>query len=120
MPGLESYPQLPRDSVDVRLVDWDGAALYDWMHYIVKQGSPIPGVNGWGIDPRHRIALGVASGDAVPALRAYLERLGVACGLVIIENVGPVSLASRERPMDKSDVAYRTVGTGSLPTAGRW
>ena len=95
MPGLEPYPQFPRDSVDVRLVDWDGAALYDWMHYIVKQGSPTPGVNGWGIDLRHRISLGVASADSVPALRAHLERLGVPCRLVIIENIGPVSLASR-------------------------
>ena len=58
-------------------------------HYIVKQGSPTPGVNGWGIDLRHRISLGVASADSVPALRAHLERLGVPCRLVIIENIGP-------------------------------
>ena len=95
MPGLEPYPQFPRDSVDVRLIDWAGAALYDWMHYIVKQGSPTPGVKGWGIDLRHRVSLGVASADSVPALRAHLERLGVPCRLVIIENIGPVSLASR-------------------------
>lgn len=87
------------------------------MHYIVKQGSPTPGITGRGIDLRHRIALGVASGDAVPALRAHLERRGVPCGLVIIENV---SLASLGGPMDKCDVAYGPVGTGSVPTNGRW
>lgn len=93
MPGLALPTGLAADAIDARHADWDSAALYDWLHYIMDRPDRPPGVNAWGIDLRGRIMLGLVDADSVPALVAYLERLGVTCGLVTFSVWGPISLA---------------------------
>lgn len=93
MPGLAMPTGIAVDSIDVRPADWDSAALYDWLHYLMdRPGRPL-GVNAWGIDLRGRILLGVINADSVPALVAFLDRLGVPCGLVTFSVWGPISVA---------------------------
>ncbi|MBK6488438.1 MAG: hypothetical protein IPF98_16660 [Gemmatimonadetes bacterium] len=92
MPGLTQSTTLAADSIDVREADWDSAALYDWLHYIMDRPDRPPGVNAWGIDGRGRIMLGLIDADHVPALVAALERLRVPCGLVTF-SVGTISLS---------------------------
>jgi len=95
MPGL-SFVALPPDSVEVRQVAWDGAALYDWMWYIVRNipTGATKGVNGYGIDRRNRVLLSVVSRADVGPLLERLDRLGVPCQLVVFEVIGEISIIS--------------------------
>lgn len=93
MPGLPLPTGIETDSIDVRPADWDSAALYDWLHYIMDRPDRPPGVNAWGIDLRGRILLGLVDAASVPALVAYLERMSVPCGLVTFSVWGPISVA---------------------------
>lgn len=93
MPGL-SFVALPPDSIEVRQVAWDSAALYDWMWYILRNAprGATRGVNGYGIDRRHRVLLSVVSRADVGPLVERLDRLGVPCQLVAFEVVGEIRM----------------------------
>lgn len=91
MPGLEAIQTAP-DSIDVRIVRWDSAALYDWMIYIVQRLPPEAKVNGHGIDFQHRIALTLEDGSGVRPLVERLDQLSVPCNLVVFDVIGPFSM----------------------------
>jgi hypothetical protein len=91
MPGLQTV-ELPSDSIDVRTVRWDSAALYDWMMYLVQRLPRETKVNGVGVDVQHRVSLMLEDASGVRPLLAGLEELGVPCNLVVFEVVGPISL----------------------------
>ena len=91
MPGLETVALAP-DSIDVRAVRWDSAALYDWMMYLVQRLPSEAKINGYGVDSKHRVSLMLEDASGVRPLTDRLEELGVPCSLVVFEVVGPISL----------------------------
>ena len=91
MPGLQTV-ELASDSIDVRTVRWDSAALYDWMMYLVQRLPRETKVNGFGVDVQHRVSLMLEDASGVRPLLEGLEELGVPCNLVVFEVVGPISL----------------------------
>jgi hypothetical protein len=91
IPGLETVA-LPPDSIDVRAVRWDSAALYDWMMFVVPRLPSEAKVNGYGIGSQHRVSLMLENASGVRPLIERLEELGVPCNLVVFEVVGPISL----------------------------
>ncbi len=90
LPGLALLPGVSIDSIEARQADWDGAASYDWLHYLFDRPNGVPGVNAWGIGGDGRIFFGLPDAESVPKLVAALERLGVPCGLVRFSVWGPV------------------------------
>lgn len=83
-------PGVAIDSIDVRQSEWDAAALYDWLYFLMDRPDRPAGVNSWGMTRGGRIEIGLESAASVPALLTALDRLGVPCSLVVFGVWGPI------------------------------
>lgn len=107
----------PPDSVEARATDWDAAELFDWMAVITSRAATRAGLNGWGVSVDHRIILSVATAAGLPTLRAYLETLGVPCGLVVLSVSGPIRVAVQQGAPPNKTLHPAGAPAGPVPSS---
>jgi hypothetical protein len=87
---------LPRDirTAQVRKGRWDFAQLFDWYRYIQPHINFSNGVSFTDIDEAaNRLHYGMVSSEAMASLEATFQSLNLPCELVIVDVVGPITVA---------------------------